>query len=212
MIRCAFDIAHSLEKNATPQSEPSYHNRLHFAQTLLCLTALLERWAEHTHLKHESAAAMLLAMTGHDYQHPGGRNTKPMEIERATAKALQTFWVKHAIDPRWRKRINAWIWATDPARVATNIQRARLQPMRRVGDANCTLLITEADIWCSCLPRYGAALGVMLSQELKRKGDPLHACVASDSGRTFFLKHARFHSLPSRQLKIRKIIQQQLAG
>lgn len=188
--------------------EPAYHNRLHTADVLLTLTALLHgQQASHQPEARPWAAACLAAAVAHDYGHPGGTNAQPFELESRSWQALAAH--TPALPQPWRGRIESLILHTDPLTVQANHLRVASQAFDWTLPW-CQVLLNEADILVSASARFGPGLSQALAQEWQRAGVAAHAVVATPAGRLAFLRSVRFSSPAALALGLPEQVQQQM--
>ena len=115
----------------TKGHEPAYHNRLHIADTLVCMTYLLKTSAALNvpGARQPSVMAMALCiMAGHDFLHPGGMNAQPGEFEARAVQDLQPLMVDAGLTLADRQMLDHCIMATDPARVKGFHLQVRTRP------------------------------------------------------------------------------------
>lgn len=210
LLNCADALAQQMERNANALDEPQYHNRLHTADAICGLTILLAVLKQQTaDCDDEWMAGLLLAVTAHDFLHPGGANTLPHEIEAKTVKGLENFWRNHPISESWRESISRMIIQTDPALVQANHDRVEGRDFSCDPDWACVLL-NEADILASATQDFGPQLGQQLAREWKLKNLPLSTVVGTLQGRLGFLKSLRFTSPASLHLQLPSHVAQQI--
>jgi hypothetical protein len=212
LMDSALALAHQMELMVDTDIEPDYHNRLHTADALCSMAALLEALKlEGCICSEEWVAAMLLTVTAHDYLHPGGANSAPQELELRTVKALELFFAKHPMDPVWQERILHMILLTDPALVKANHGKVAGRTFEMDLDWACVLM-NEADILASATDVFGPDLGKQLAAEWQVKNLPLHANVGNQQGRLAFLKSLRFATPGSLKLQFPKRVALQVAN
>lgn len=200
---------------ARTQQEPPYHNRLHTADTLVALTALLLRSRaldQAGAIKHSAFEWLgLLAMLGHDFRHPGQINRFQQEIESATVAQLRPVMRDCGLSVSDQQHVAELILFTDPLQAPPLHQKWRNPQHFDLQQLECmAILLEEADILASCLPETGPALG----QSLKREWQPLHfvaaQSVATPAGRRQFLESSLFSSPASRVLAIPQKVAEQI--
>ena len=218
---CIFSVIQAIEKDgafrARKNVEPRYHNRLHFADTVVALTVMLialrklSGRAAHENLSHAEWLALMI-MVSHDFLHNGQINQFRSEIEAMTVKALVPYMKKHSVSTRDQALINRIILKTDPAYVAESHELIQGIPFD-ISDSRCLLvLIQECDILASALPTTGKSLTQQLSEEWADIAPDRSLALLPPSGRIFFLKRmALFSSPSSRALGIQKNIERQLS-
>lgn len=196
--------------------EPRYHNRLHFSDAIVSLTALLlnQRIAsdqdDHAPPSHHEWVAML-AILGHDLLHPGKINQSPSEIEQRSVDALRPLMEKHHVAPEDQELIQDMILKTDPSLVPACHAAIQGIPFR-IEDPRClTVLIQESDILASALPGIGNDLTLQLSNEWSHFYPERARGLLGTSSRVFFLRHmALFSSPSSRLLGIQSVIDREI--
>ena len=180
--------------------EPAYHNRLHIADTLVCMTYLLKTAAA---LKvpgsHQPGllAMALCIMVGHDFRHPGGSNAEPGEFEARAVQDLQPMMAAAGLSLAERHTLGRCIMATDP--ILT--KGIHLQVLNRPYDLrqidSLTVLVLEADIMASSLPQTASNLTRSLAIEWAPKQPEAAAKLLLPQNRVLFLEHAALFSSPA---------------
>ena len=218
---CIFSVIKAIEKDgkqrAKQQLEPRYHNRLHFADTVVALTVMLVnlRKISGRSLKDQPNHAEWLAlmiMVSHDFLHNGQINQFRSEIEALTVKALKPYMQKHGVSAKDQALIGSIILKTDPAFVAESHQQIEGLPFDLSNPKCLLVLIQECDILASSLPDTGKTLTQQLAEEWADIAPDRSIALLPPAGRIFFLKRmALFSSPASRALGIQKNINRQLA-
>jgi hypothetical protein len=219
---CIFSVVNAIEKDgvlrAKSQQEPRYHNRLHFADTVVALTVMLLNLRKvsgrslNQQLSHAEWLAMLI-MVSHDFLHNGQINQFRSEIEALSVKALVPLMKKHKVSAKDQALISAIILKTDPAFVAESHQQIEDQAFD-LSDHKCLLvLIQECDILASALPETGKTLTQQLSEEWADVAPDKSLALLPPAGRLFFLKRMALFSSPASQaLGIQRSIDRQIAA
>ena len=219
---CIFSVVNAIEKDgvlrAKRQQEPRYHNRLHFADTVVALTVMLLNLRKFSgrslnqQLSHAEWLAMLI-MVSHDFLHNGQINQFRSEIEALSVKALVPLMKKHKVSAKDQALISAIILKTDPAFVAESHQQIEDQAFD-LSDHKCLLvLIQECDILASSLPETGKTLTQQLSEEWADVAPDKSLALLPPAGRLFFLKRMALFSSPASQaLGIQRSIDRQIAA
>ena len=219
---CIFSVVNAIEKDgvlrAKSQQEPRYHNRLHFADTVVALTVMLLNLRKvsgrslNQQLSHAEWLAMLI-MVSHDFLHNGQINQFRSEIEALSVKALVPLMKKHKVSAKDQALISAIILKTDPAFVAESHQQIEDQAFD-LSDHKCLLvLIQECDILASSLPETGKTLTQQLSEEWADVAPDKSLALLPPAGRLFFLKRMALFSSPASQaLGIQRSIDRQIAA
>lgn len=206
--------------------EAAYHNRLHFADTLWCMTALLlasrkiasASWtmfdaqsgqAGRTHgatppscdaakdLRTEQEMLVMLVMVTHDFEHDGRVNQYPMEMEKHSASRAASVLSELGLSASDIATVKRLVERTDPFSVTENHQRALQSAFDLSDEAWLQVLANEADIFASALPEFGESLGHALSSEWSQKHPAMAQSVISPKGRLFFLEKVAMFSTPA---------------
>lgn len=195
--------------------EPAYHNRLHIADTLVCMTYLLKA-AVHAQVpgaKAPQLAALALAiMSGHDFLHPGGSNSQPSEFESRAVQDLQPLMQSAGLSERDRQDLAHCILATEPSRVKDFHMDVRSRPFDLRQRDCLAVLVQEADILASTLPQTQQGL----TQALAREWAPMQPIAARNlllpESRLLFLEHAALFTSPAaKYLGLDRVKVQQLS-
>jgi len=191
-------------------TEPSYHNRLHFADALTSMSILLSIFFElEEKANHEWMACALLTCIAHDFLHPGKVNRFESEIEIQSVEFLKPILSLHRVPDEWQKTISTAIVRSDFAIVHHN--HANVSGKKFEWDLKwLCVLLNEADVMASASPKYGPELGESLAQEWQLIDFPPHASVASAQGRISFLKQLLFSSPASSVLGLSERISDEI--
>jgi hypothetical protein len=181
--------------------EPQYHNRLHMADTLVCMTLLLK--AQRAVLGTPSAKARrhewlaMLAMLAHDLLHDGSVNQYPAQLESRSAQALRPLMQRHGMPEQDQLVVRHLILKTDPLCV----RQAHAQVAERafvIEDVDClAVLVEEADILASTLAVTGMDLTRSLSAEWERSNPSMAPVLLTRLGRLRFLQFGALFSSPA---------------
>lgn len=197
LLDLALTVARQIEAEegcGIETSEPCYHNRLHFADSLTAMT-LQCRLEVKQGAAPDSAwqAALLLIAVAHDFHHPGRVNRHTSDIESASIEALLPLMTSVQLSEVWIERIRTVILRSDFSLVGEN--HARVAGRRFQWDADwATVLLNEADIMASASADFGPALSQALSKEWEAVKFAPYASVATESGRRQFLSSIQFSS------------------
>ena len=213
------DFADSVEyATQIMQPEPAYHSRAHFKDVCLALSALASQVSligaregldQQWQLSAEDWWILLFCAIAHDYGHPGTRNQTPFELEKYAVDLTHEFLLRYSYPLLKIKSLMAdlepIVLATDPRYFATLSGRFlhQVQPNKRVDVM--ALLLVEADLFASALPKRGTYLGEQLAKEWETSDSKLAQIVKSDAGRIRFLEDIAFYSPHARQLHIETI-------
>lgn len=207
ILDCAHYIANEIEINARTNLEPHYHNRLHISDALTSLSVLLLIEKKRSgHLNSYWTSILLLAITAHDYLHPGGNNKIAFEIEDKSLNSLDAIWFKFSLDEQSKHFLRHIIRHTDPVIVPKNHSLVK----DKLFEFNlnwATVLVNESDILASCTSEFGYKLSLQLAEEWKSREVLLHKEIATTRGRKYFLQSIQFSSPSSQILEINKSIQ-----
>lgn len=180
--------------------EPAYHNRLHIADTLVCMTYLLKTSAALKVPGARQPAVMAMAlciMAGHDFLHPGGSNSQPGEFEARAIQDLKPLMAQAGLTLDERQTLEHCIMATDPTRVKGFHLQVRTRPYD-LGQPDClAVLVQEADIMASTLPQTSPSLTQALALEWAPKQPEAADKLLQPQNRLLFLEHAALFSSPA---------------
>lgn len=205
VAQCAQDVALWLEREGIKAhrrgQEPNYHNRLHMADTLVCLTLLLK--AQRIVQGQSSAKARrhewlaLLAMLAHDLLHDGSVNQYPAQLESRSAQALQPLMQRHGMSAADQQVVQHLILKTDPPCVRQAHAQVADRPFV-VEDVDClAVLVEEADILASTLAVTAMDLTRSLSKEWERSNPSMAPVLLTRLGRLRFLEFGALFSSPA---------------
>ena len=219
LYHCSKELAEFIEENGKSQfdknQEPAYHSRLHIADTIVGLTALLlaQRSANDLDVPTQSHLEMLAmtAMLGHDLMHDGSINTYPEELETKSIHYLRPFLTEQHVPGQDIKLIEKIILMTDPAKVAlhhTSIKNIFFD----IQVADCLgVLLQEADILASCFEDIGRVRTSFLAKEWSHRFPSKSKLLITRQGRLNFLEtNARFSSPASHILGIPEMVTTQI--
>jgi hypothetical protein len=219
LYHCSKELAEFIEENGKSQfdknQEPAYHSRLHIADTIVGLTALLlaQRSANALDVPTQSHLEMLAmtAMLGHDLMHDGSINTYPEELETKSIHYLRPFLTEQHVPEQDIKLIEKIILMTDPAKVSlhhTSIKNIFFD----IQVADCLgVLLQEADILASCFEDIGRVRTLFLAKEWSHRFLSKSKLLITRQGRLNFLEtNARFSSPASHILGIPEMVTTQI--
>ncbi|WP_155820580.1 hypothetical protein [Limnohabitans sp. Rim47] len=200
-------VAEQVERDGAQRhaqgQEPAYHNRLHIADTLVCMTYLLKASA---YLKVPGArqapvAALALAiMAGHDFLHPGGTNSQPSEFEARAVHDLRPLMQAAGLVESDQEQLSYCILATDPVRVKSFHLAVRSQVFDLRQRDCLAVLVQEADILASTMPQTQQGLTQALSREWTPTQPKAAEQLLLPQNRLLFLEHAALFSSPAARL------------
>ena len=142
-------------------------------------------------------ALALAIMAGHDFLHPGGSNATPSEFEARAVADLQPLMQSAGLYPDDRDVLSHCILATDPTRVKAFHAEVRTRTYE-LGQRNClAVLVQEADILASTLPRTQVSLTQALSLEWAPTQPIAAEGLLLPRNRLQFLEHVALFSSPA---------------
>lgn len=216
---CSKELAEFIEENGKSQfdknQEPAYHSRLHIADTIVGLTALLlaQRSANDLDMQTQSHLEMLAmtAMLGHDLMHDGSINTYPEELESKSIHQLRPFLTEQRVNGQDIRLIEKLILMTDPAKVLLH-HRSIKNIFFDIQVADCLgVLLQEADILASCFEDIGRVRTLLLAKEWSHRFPIESIRLTTPDGRLSFLKtKAQFSSPVSHILGIPELVREQI--
>ena len=219
LYHCSKELAEFIEENGKSQfdknQEPAYHSRLHIADTIVGLTALLlaQRSANDLDMQTQSHLEMLVmtAMLGHDLMHDGSINTYPEELESKSIHFLRPFLTEQHVPVQDIKLIENIILLTDPAKVLLH-HRSIKNIFFDIQVADCLgVLLQEADILASCFEDIGRVRTLLLAKEWSHRFPIESIRLTTPDGRLSFLKtNAQFSSPVSHILGIPELVREQI--
>lgn len=207
LTRAAHAIAAATERDGRARMkkglEPEYHNRLHIADTLVCMTHLLlaQREAQPQVAPQALAEYLgLIVMLGHDYLHSGQVNRFPGELESRAVAQLQPLLKRHGVQSQDVATISHCILKTDPSgvRQSHDLIAGRLFTLE---DLDClVVLVDEADILASTLSVTAVRQTERLAHEWSLLGLPAAKTLLNPASRIYFLEKAALFSSPASAL------------
>ena len=219
LYHCSKELAEFIEENGKSQfdknQEPAYHSRLHIADTIVGLTALLlaQRSANDLDMQTQSHLEMLAmtAMLGHDLMHDGSINTYPEELESKSIHQLRPFLTEQRVNGQDIRLIEKLILMTDPAKVSLH-HRSIKNIFFDIQVADCLgVLLQEADILASCFEDVGKVRTLLLAKEWSHRFPSDSTRLTTPDGRLSFLKtNAQFSSPASHILGIPELVREQI--
>jgi hypothetical protein len=213
MLKAAERVAQEIESsfaNDIFQTEPLYHNRLHFADAITTISVQI---AIQSHLSQEfnvewSACALLACMT-HDFGHSGRINQFESELEKNSVQLLAPILEECGVSEEWRHWTERCIIQSDFAIVHHN--HAAVKGAQFEWDLKWLIvLMNESDVMASASTHFGASMGEALAREWKKIDFVAHKTVATPAGRKGFLKIITFSSPASKELGIQAAIDKEI--
>ena len=208
-LACIANVAATIEDDGLQRhrlgSEPPYHNRLHIADTLVSMTCLLlatraTQQRDTCSTPSDAEWVLMLAMLGHDFEHPGKVNQFPGEIESHSVHELQPLMQAAGLSEPVRALIGELILMTDPSRVRPHHEAMRGRPFD-LDDAGCmAMLLQECDILASAMPDIGIDLTHQLANEWAMFSETMGASLLMAKSRLHFLRNQAQFSSPASHL------------
>jgi hypothetical protein len=199
--------------NSSFQFEPPYHSRKHFVDVCTGISALLsqnigsdetKQFSPWTVSKEESWL-LLFAAIGHDYMHRGRINSVDYENELISLNGLQLFLNKYSdLSPEFKQNLMAKLHQLilPTCFDFTHLLYEKINNGIAVQIDYLAMLLTEADVLASTLPRRGKVLSKRLSLEWRDQNKELSNYVASKEGYEKFLQKVQFLSDQSKKLNV----------
>jgi len=198
-------LAAEIDHFALAHDEPAYHSRSHFKDVCLMLSYLLlqqETWPEKQsinnpwYVSREESWFLLYAAIAHDFAHPGLINQTPYEIEQNSLDLLRQHFVDSSTDLSFYEPIlevvSPWILATDHAFYQSQLDRITVT---KPDHQDClAMLLVEADLLSSALPKRGLDLTYQLSQEWQANYPDKALALRNEVGYLSFLSSLQFLS------------------
>jgi hypothetical protein len=199
--------------NSSFEFEPAYHSRKHFVDVCIGISALLSQnigcgdtkplspWT----VSKEESWLLLFAAIGHDYMHRGRINSVDYENELISLNGLQLFLNKYSdLSPEFKQnlmlKLHQLILPT--CFDFTHLLYEKINNGIAVQIDYLAMLLTEADVLASTLPRRGKVLSKRLSLEWRDQNKELSNYVASKEGYEKFLQKIQFLSDQSKKLNV----------
>jgi hypothetical protein len=213
MLKAAERVAQEIESsfaNDIFQTEPLYHNRLHFADAITTISVQI---AIQSHLSQEFnvewSACALLACMAHDFGHSGRINQFESELEKNSVQLLASILEECGVSEEWRHWTERCIIQSDFAIVHHN--HAAVKGAQFEWDLKWLIvLMNESDVMASASTHFGASMGEALAREWKKIDFVAHKTVATPAGRKGFLKIITFSSPASKELGIQAAIDKEI--
>lgn len=156
--------------------EPRYHDRHHQGEATLVMGWLCGLARRAGLLDREAAMLGIASMAAHDLHHPGIPGRAPRALEEASASLAVRLAAAEGASAGWCEGLRGVILATAMPQPPDT---ERLPLLHR--------LAHEADVFASTLPSLGWTLSRLMSEEVRRAGDPRAAVPATHAGRLAFL-------------------------
>jgi hypothetical protein len=208
------DLANCIDAlNSSFEFEPAYHSRKHFVDVCTGISALLSQNRGSDEAKQfslwtvskEDSWLLLFAAIGHDYMHRGRINSVDYENELISLNGLQLFLNKYSdLSSEFKQnlmlKLHQLILPT--CFDFTHLLYEKINNGIAVQIDYLAMLLTEADVLASTLPRRGKVLSKRLSLEWQDQNKELSNYVASKEGYEKFLQKIQFLSDQSKKLNV----------
>ena len=199
--------------NSSFEFEPPYHSRKHFVDVCTGISALLSQNIGSDEAKQfslwtvskEDSWLLLFAAIGHDYMHRGRINSVDYENELISLNGLQLFLNKYSdLSPEFQQNLMAKLHQLilPTCFDFTHLLYEKINNGIAVQIDYLAMLLTEADVLASTLPRRGKVLSKRLSLEWRDQNKELSNYVASKEGYEKFLQKVQFLSDQSKKLNV----------
>ena len=208
------DLANCIDAlNSSFEFEPAYHSRKHFVDVCTGISALLSQNRGSDEAKQfspwtvskEDSWLLLFAAIGHDYMHRGRINSVDYENELISLKGLQLFLDNYSnFSTEYKQNLMAKLHQLilPTCFDFTHLLYEKINNGIAVQIDYIAMLLTEADVLASTLPRRGKVLSKRLSLEWRDQNKELSNYVASKEGYEKFLQKVQFLSDQSKKLNV----------
>jgi hypothetical protein len=167
-----------------------------------------EQWPKFNQLEK---LLITLAALAHDFEHPGGVNVSPAQIESISARQVTDLIMPLGLNVENIDLIQRLILATEFEIVPALHQKVAELPTDSpiAFFYRASIILTEADILPSVLPHHGIALAQKLSLEWQSHGVQQRPNPSLKSVHQNFLNKVSFSSPHSKMLQIKELIRSQ---
>jgi len=209
IIKSGYNLINVLEQDDALRKKlntrPHYHNIDHASEVVLAVTMLLEKEPDHdlnnwSMLTQEEKGLILCAALGHDLYHPGGKNRIDCEFEKNSAKEVANIMRLEKVSEHHIDWVSQLIMATNFEDVASLHRQYNDNLAQRSKLLQAKILLTEADIFASILPKHGEDLTHKLSKEFEEAGVAHANQLLLKQARQDFLNSISFSSLCAQKL------------
>jgi hypothetical protein len=213
MLKAAERVAQEIETsfaNDIFQTEPLYHNRLHFADAITTVSVQI---AIQSNLQNEFnpewSACALLSCMAHDFGHNGRINQFESELEKYAVQLLGPILDECGVTGTWREWTEKCILQSDFALVQKNHETVKDAAFE--WDLKWLIVfLNESDVMASASTLFGTGMGEALAREWKKIDFVAHKTVGTPAGRKGFLKIITFSSPASKALGIQTAIEKEI--
>ena len=207
LMLSAHEVAARIEHDGRARqrraAEPPYHNRLHIADTLVCMTHLLLAQREvrpQSPVLPVFECLALVVMLGHDYLHNGKVNRFPAELESIAVAQLQPILERHGVARQDLTVLNHCILRTDPSSVKPSHALVAGRAFSLSDRDWLAVLVEEADILASTLMVTAEGLTQSLAKEWTGFDPVMAQGLLQPASRIHFLENAALFSSPAASL------------
>lgn len=199
--------------NSSFEFEPPYHSRKHFVDVCTGMSALLTQNIGSDEVKQlspwtvskEDSWLLLFAAIGHDYMHRGRINSVDYENELISLHGLQLFLDKYSdLSSEFKQNLMLQLHQLILPTCFDFTPLLYEKINKGIGEQidYLAMLLTEADVLASVLPKRGKVLSKRLSLEWQDQNMELSNFVASKEGYEKFLQKVQFLSDQSKKLNV----------
>lgn len=199
--------------NSSFEFEPPYHSRKHFVDVCTGMSALLTQNIGSDEAKplspwtvsKEDSWLLLFASIGHDYMHRGRINSVDYENELISLHGLQLFLDKYSdLSSEFKQNLMLQLHQLILPTCFDFTPLLYEKINKGIGEQidYLAMLLTEADVLASVLPKRGKVLSKRLSLEWQDQNMELSNFVASKKGYEKFLQKVQFLSDQSKKLNV----------
>ncbi len=213
MLKAAERVAQEIETsfaNDIFQTEPLYHNRLHFADAITTVSVQIAIQSNlQKEFNPEWSACALLSCMAHDFGHNGRINQFESELEKYAVQLLGPILDECGVTGTWREWTEKCILQSDFALVQKNHEAVKDAAFE--WDLKWLIVfLNESDVMASASTLFGTGMGEALAREWKKIDFVAHKTVATPAGRKGFLKIITFSSPASKELGIQSAIEKEI--
>ncbi len=213
MLKAAERVAQEIETsfaNDIFQTEPLYHNRLHFADAITTVSVQIAIQSNlQKEFNPEWSACALLSCMAHDFGHNGRINQFESELEKYAVQLLGPILDECGVTGTWREWTEKCILQSDFALVQKNHEAVKDAAFE--WDLKWLIVfLNESDVMASASTLFGTGMGEALAREWKKIDFVAHKTVATPAGRKGFLKIITFSSPASKALGIQTAIEKEI--
>jgi hypothetical protein len=102
-------LAHDIDAGIGAGNGNAYHNKIHFLEVLLCITAI----AAIADMSAHEKALLYVAAIAHDFHHDGQPNLQPYRLELSAVKNMQTYLEQNMVSKSDMQALAALVLSTE---------------------------------------------------------------------------------------------------